>query len=86
MQGPSVAALFRGRSIWRRPWEYEEPTLLFFFSFLVVMALGVPPLCSYYLVAAWRVSWPHVMPRSTEGFSVPVKPFNFPTFFEALPF
>ena len=35
MQGPSVAALFRGRSIWRRPWEYEEPTLLFFFSFFL---------------------------------------------------
>ena len=31
-----------------------------FFFFLAVMVLGVPPLRSYYSMAAWRVSWPRV--------------------------
>ena len=61
-----------------------SPSLFFFF--LAVMALGVPPLRSYYSMAAWCVSWPRVTLGSAEGFSVPVKPFNFPMFFEALPF
>ena len=54
--------------------------------FLAVMALGVPPLRSYYSMAAWRVSWPRVTLGSAKGFSILVKPFNFPMFFEALPF
>ena len=60
-----------------------SPSLFFF---LAVMALGVPPLRSYYSMAAWRVSWPRVTLGSAEGFLVLVKPFNFPMFSEALPF
>ena len=85
MPGPSTAPLFRGRSIWRRSWEYDEPTLFFFFL-VAVMVLGVLSLCSYHLMAAWHVSWPCITPRSAEGFSVLVKPISFPMFFEALPF
>ena len=32
------------------------------------------------------VSCPRVTVGSAEGFSIPMKPFIFPTFFEALPF
>ena len=44
------------------------------------------PLRNYYLMAAWRVSWPRVMSGLVEGFSVPGKLFNFPTFFEVFSF
>jgi len=27
--GPSTTPPFWGRSIWRRPWEYEKPTFFF---------------------------------------------------------
>ena len=47
------------------------------------MAFGVPPFCIYWLMVAWHASWPHFIPRSAEGFSVPMKLFSFPTFFEA---
>ena len=35
---PSATPLFRGRSIWRRPWEYDEP-----FFFWQLWRLGFPP-------------------------------------------
>ena len=81
--------LFRGRSIGRWPWEYNEPPFLFFFFlffFWWLLRLGfIPPqlLTNGGMVC---VSWPRVTPGLVEGLSVLAKLFNFPTFFEALPF
>ena len=56
-----------------------------FFFFSGYGAWGFP-FHSYYLMAVWHVSWPCVTPGLVKGFSIPMKLFSFPTFFEALPF
>ena len=54
--------------------------LFFFFFFFGSYGAWGFPLHNYYLMAAWRVSWPHVMLGLVEGFSVLVKLFSFPRF------
>ena len=51
----------------------------FFFFFFGYGALGFP-FCNYYLVAAWRALWPHVISRLVRRSLVLVKLFSFPRF------
>ena len=55
----------------------DPPPLPFFCGY---GTLG-SPFRSYYLVVAWHVLWPRVIPGLVEGFLVPATLFNFPTFF-----
>lgn len=57
----------------------------FFFFFVVVMAFGVPPFRINCLVAAWRTSWPRIMPKLAEcvGFDETLRLFPLFPFSEA---